>query len=415
MSSNKVSMPNLKSNQAKALSGVKVLELAEWIAAPYCSRLLADLGAEVIKIEKPGQGDETRNRGPFPGGVPHPEKSGLFIYLNTNKLGVTLDVKTATGQKIFLDLVRQADILVEDNPPRLMKRLGLTFNKLKSLNPRLIMTSITPFGQTGPYKDYKAYPVNTFHSSGEGYFTPSRTEFAGRPPVNLGKNAAEYPVGIIAAGITNIALRHARKTGAGEHIDVSKQEALLFLNLAHFSTYLNKGVLPKRGDRGYNITRIYPCKDGHVLFYYHQKREWQAMLDIIGNPDWGKEEALANQTIAEERAAEVIPLISAGIKNRTKAELFKEGRAKGCSLVPCSTVADLMRSEHLKERKFFAETEHPDAGKLRLASAPYSLSQSPFGFDRAAPRLGEHNREIYVNRLGYSSRDLVTLRQAGVI
>jgi crotonobetainyl-CoA:carnitine CoA-transferase CaiB-like acyl-CoA transferase len=149
-----------------ALARVKVLEYAQLAAGPYCTKLLADLGAEVIKIEPPRVGDEARRREPFLGDIPHLERSGFFFYLNTNKLSITLNINTTTGRRIFRELVKECDILVEDNPPRVMKDLSLDYRSLQIINPRLIMTSITPFGQYGPYRDYKAYHLNTYHGSG---------------------------------------------------------------------------------------------------------------------------------------------------------------------------------------------------------------------------------------------------------
>ena len=152
----------------RALEGTKIIEYCDFVAGPYCAKLLADLGAEVIKIERLGGGDEARSRGPFLGDVPHPERSGLFLYLNTNKLGITLNLDSAAGKAIFKRLIAGADILIEDRSPGEMKELGVGYDTLKELNPRLIMTSITPFGQTGPYRDYKSYYLNTYHASGAG-------------------------------------------------------------------------------------------------------------------------------------------------------------------------------------------------------------------------------------------------------
>ena len=168
----------------KALNGVKVLEYSQMVAGPYCAKLLADLGAEVIKIEQPVVGDEARKRGPFRDDVPHPERSGLFLYLNTNKQGITLDVGKDTGKQIFKELVRQSDILIEDTQPGTMSKEGIDYASLSSINPKLVVTSITPFGQNGPYRSYKTYPLNTFHSGGEGYLTPAwmGPSYLHRPP-----------------------------------------------------------------------------------------------------------------------------------------------------------------------------------------------------------------------------------------
>ncbi|MBN1613068.1 MAG: CoA transferase, partial [Deltaproteobacteria bacterium] len=183
----------------KALKGVKVLEFAGFVTGPYCTKLLADLGAGVIKIERPGLGDPARNRGPFPDDQPHPERSGLFLYLNTNKSGVTLDTGSPTGRRLFLEMIRRADILVEDHPPGAMETMGLGYDELEEVNPGLIMTSITPFGQTGPYRDYRAYGLNVAHASGSGYLTPVSPPEGDLGPVKAGGFFDEYCNGLSAA------------------------------------------------------------------------------------------------------------------------------------------------------------------------------------------------------------------------
>ena len=178
----------------KALSGIKVLEYAQFVSGPYCTKLMADLGAEVTKIEPP-EGDIARKRGPFPGDIPHHERSGLFLYNNTNKSGITLDLRSVEGRERFKKLVTETDIFIEDTPPGTMSKLGLDFNTLIEINPRLIMTSITPFGQTGPYKDYKAYYLNVSHASALGYLTPVIQKVSSRPkrePIREGGLIAEY-------------------------------------------------------------------------------------------------------------------------------------------------------------------------------------------------------------------------------
>jgi crotonobetainyl-CoA:carnitine CoA-transferase CaiB-like acyl-CoA transferase len=164
--SNRISMSE------QALSHLKVVELCNLVSGPYCTKLMADLGAEVIKIEPPADGDEARWRGPFVDDLAHPELSGLFLHLNTSKLGISLDVNTTTGREILEKLLDQADVFVEDNPPSVMEERGLTYEYVETINPRLVMTSITPFGQTGPYRDYKAYELNSHHAGGEGFLLP---------------------------------------------------------------------------------------------------------------------------------------------------------------------------------------------------------------------------------------------------
>jgi len=197
--------------QAGALSGLKVLEYSQFIAGPFCGKFLADFGAEVIKVEEPGVGDEARRRGPFPNDIPHQEKSGLFLFLNTNKLGITLDVKSATGVKIFKDLVQQADILVESNPPQVMKALGLDYATLSKINPRLIMTSITPFGQTGSYRDYKSCDLVCSHMSQIAICQPFESRTTRREPLKAGGYQTDFMAGLTGAVGTMSALLATRR------------------------------------------------------------------------------------------------------------------------------------------------------------------------------------------------------------
>ncbi|MCK4964865.1 MAG: CoA transferase, partial [Dehalococcoidia bacterium] len=277
-------MPN------SALEGVKVLELCQGVAGPYCTKLLADLGAEVVKIERPGYGDEARKTLPFFHDMPDPERSGLFLYLNTNKLGVTLNVTTATGKGIFQELVKQADILVEDNPPQWMTKQGLDYESLQEINPGLIMTSITPFGQTGPYRDYKAYPLNVFHCGGEGYLTPGGVENADRPPLQVGGFLVEYDSGLSAAIAVLAALYWRRKSGDGQRIDISKQESLMALNRLDMVRSANEGEVITRAKQGVPYGGALPCKDGYTVFITWESVQWDRLVAFMGDPEWANDD-----------------------------------------------------------------------------------------------------------------------------
>lgn len=254
----------------KALTGVKVLEYAQFVTGPYCTKLLADLGAEVIKIEPPSAGDRARNQGPFPDDLPHAEKSALFLYLNTNKLGVTLDTGIPTGKEIFKKLVKDVDILIEDNYPQRMIELGFDYATLQNINPRLVMTSITPFGQNDPHTEYKAYPLNLVHAGMLGYMTPWVSRWPDREPLQPGGFLGEYGAGLSAATATLAALYVQRMSGEGQHVDVSKQEAILALNRVNVPQFPNDG---ESDTRFVNLSGllgdIVPCKDGHIVFQIH--------------------------------------------------------------------------------------------------------------------------------------------------
>ncbi|MBM2827017.1 MAG: CoA transferase, partial [Dehalococcoidia bacterium] len=211
-----------------ALSHLKIVELGEFIAAPFCTKLMADLGAEVIKIESPGGGDSARSYGPFPGDIPHPEKSLLFAYLNTSKRGITLDVSHPSGRKVLLELLKEADVFVESNPPKVMGDLKLTYGVLSEVNPNLIVTSVSPFGQSGPYRDYKSTELVNFQMGGVGYATPGEVEDPdNHPPLKAPGHQGYVMAAYTAASATMCALFGRDLNGGGQHVDISQQEPLL--------------------------------------------------------------------------------------------------------------------------------------------------------------------------------------------
>jgi crotonobetainyl-CoA:carnitine CoA-transferase CaiB-like acyl-CoA transferase len=254
----------------QALSDIKVLDLSWHIAGPYCTKLLADYGADVIKVERPRVGDPARKIGPFFNDDPHPEKSGLFLHLNTNKKGITLNLKTPTGKEIIKKLVKEVDILVESFSPHVMPGLGLDYQTLEQVNPDLLMVSISSFGQTGPYRDFKATEIVEYAMGGEMY----STGIAGREPLKLGGNVVQYQAGTIAAVSTMGALFAARAQGIGQHVDVSimeTQAGSADRRIIYTLAYACAGVITTRWPPPREAVRmlimpqgVYPCKDGFV-------------------------------------------------------------------------------------------------------------------------------------------------------
>ena len=398
-----------------ALGGIRVLELCSMVAGPFCTKVMADMGAEVLKVERPGIGDEARRRGPFPGDSPHPERSGLFLYLNTNKLGITLDYTTAKGSGILKEMVKGYDVIVEDNPPGALTRLGLGYEQLSELNPGLIMTSITPFGQTGPYRDYKAYPLNSIHSSGEGYVTPSGTPFRDRPPVKLGGFAGEYEVGIYSALGTLVALYFTSCTGLGQHIDVSKQEALTISCLFDHLPYTMVGMTVSRLMPRIPETGVVPCKDGHIMCVSLEQTFWQRIKRLMGEPEWTQSDWYQDQDSRREHAPEVRRRLEEWASTRTKKELHEGALKEGVALSPFLTPWEILQSELLRSRGFFTEIEYPQLGKVTCITAPYHFSRTSWRCERAAPMLGEHNEDIYCGRLGYTREELAKLAELEVV
>lgn len=399
----------------KALSGVKIIECCNLVAGPYCTKLLADLGAETVKIEEPGVGDEARRRGPFPNDIPHLEQSGLFLFLNTNKLGITLNLKNQKGREILASLVEESDILVEDYPPQQAKALGLDYEVLSKLNPKLVMCSITPFGQRGPYRDYKSYCLNTLHAGGEGYLVPAGVEYIDRPPTKVANFFADFSCGLIAAIGTLATLYWANTTGLSQHIDVSKQEAIMFYQRWGVVRYANENLVISRATEGYWFGGILPCKDGFTVFWCVQAQEWERLKKLMGSPAWTEEERFKEFGSVILNGEEANAYILEWLVNYSGEELYRMGQEAGVPFGKIMTAKDLVESEQMKVREFFVPIEHPAVGTVEYPSAPYKLSETPWRVDRSAPLLGEHNEEVYCKRLGYSKEYLVRLKAASII
>jgi CoA:oxalate CoA-transferase len=398
-----------------ALSHLKVVELTGFVAGPYCTKLMADLGAEVVKVEPPGSGDPARSRGPFVQDRPHPELSGLFLHLNTNKLGITLDADTRTGREILTELIAQADVFVEDNPPALTESQGLTYRDLEPANPRLVMTSITPFGQTGPYRDYRAYELNSQHAGGEGYLLPIHSSDTDREPVKPGGILGDCICGLSASLATISAAFSAAVTGIGQHIDVSRQDVLMSLVQNHVTTYGNLGEVHSRLGRGFLTVLPMECRDGYIMMTIVTDREWDSLIECMGNPAWAQDEKFRSWVGRHSNALEINPRIEEWVRQFTKDEVFHKLQAAGIAAVPVATSEDLVNSSQMQQRGFFAQIEHPVAGEVKYPTGAYQFSETTRKGERSAPLLGQHNELVYCGRLGYRRQDLVHLREAGVI
>ena len=399
----------------QGLGHLKVLELCNLVAGPYCTKLLADLGAEVIKIEPPGVGDEARRRGPFLEDIPHPERSGLYLYLNTNKLGCTLNVGMSTGRIILRRLIEQTDILVEDNPPAVMEELGLSYKDLKEINPRLVMTSITPFGQTGPYRDYKAYELNSVHGGGEGYLLPMQSPDPSREPVRGGGLVGDCICGLSASLATLAAAYRMVATGVGQHIDVSKQDVMMTMVGLDIAMFANNGIRRDRFHRPILMPTPMKCRDGYIMVSVLTDREWGDLIEFMGNPSWAQDERFNTWLERHLYGDEINPRVGEWLQQYEKEGLFHQLQAEAIAAAPVNTAEDVAKSPQLEHRGFFAELDHAEAGKLRYPTMPYKFSKTPWRAEHAAPLLGQHNEFVYCGRLGYNRQDLVRMKGSGII
>lgn len=415
----------------QALSGMKVIEYANFISGPFCTKLMADLGAEVIKIEEPPDGDNARRTGPFLNEEPHPERSGLFLYLNTNKFGITLNVKMQKGVEIFKELVKTADVLVENMPPSTMENLRLGYESLHRLNPRLVMTSITPFGQFGPYSHYKANDLICCQMSGLAYHTPGGgvDNPEKEPPLKPGGRQSDFIAGSTAATVTMFAFIACQANGVGQHVDISQQASIACF-LRHqvaFYTYDPDGAYQRafksrtrihRGGFGY-----LPCKDGYVINGSREGYQWMALLEIATDDKWQRDERLKGALEGQfelsafllEWGEVVRAMLLEWTTKHTKDEITAMAQARGIPIVPCNSAEDMFREPQFTARDYFITIDHPMVGQLNYPGAPYRLSETPWRVDRPAPLLGQHNEDILCRRLGYSRQELVSMRETGVI
>jgi crotonobetainyl-CoA:carnitine CoA-transferase CaiB-like acyl-CoA transferase len=395
----------------RALEGLRVIECNATGAASYAAKLMADLGADVIKVEVPA-GDPDRKAGPFPGGKPHPEKSGTYLYMNCNKQGVTLSLADDRGRTLFDQLLSTADVLIHDYAPSLAGPLGLTYNRIGASNPRLVMTSITPFGQDGPHRDYKAYDLTTLSAGGWTWLNGWPGDMDNPPLRPYGRQSA-VQAGVNAAVATMGAIFARLKSGQGQHIDVSAQECILsILEFAYeIWPYMHLPTV-RWGQRPIHPIDMFQCKDGGWIFVLTiEEHQWQALVELMDTPEWTTWEVSANRFVRASNWDALRPFMEEWISQWNTDDLYRAAQARRIPFAPASTLADLVASDHLKARGFFVEVAYPQAGTYQQAGAPYKLSATPWEIRSPAPTLGQHNGDV----LGPLGADLVALREAGVV
>jgi crotonobetainyl-CoA:carnitine CoA-transferase CaiB-like acyl-CoA transferase len=409
------------------LSPYRILDLAGEMGL-MCGKLLGDLGADVIKIEPPG-GDPARRIGPFYHDIPDPEKSLFWFAYNTSKRGITLNIETADGRDIFRRLVKTADVVVETFAPGYLEKLGLGYQDLDKIKPGIILVSITPFGQTGPYKDWKAPDIVAWAMGGE--MAPFGD--ADRPPIRISYHSQAYlNAGADGAMGALMALFHRANTGEGQQVDVSIQEAVV-----HCTEHITSGWDLRKGMRKRNpdkhvagpmprTTKLWPCKDGYVSWFFWggvmsartavplvRWMESEGMADdYMLNIDWDK----FGDSMTQEEIDRIEPVVAKFFLSHTKAELFAGALRTNTQVYPVSTPADMLVDEQLASRKFWVQVEHPELGTSITYPGSFAASnEAPPRISRRAPLIGEHNQEILGDELGISRSDLIVLKQAGVI
>ncbi|GIW45738.1 MAG: CoA transferase [Candidatus Binatia bacterium] len=377
-----------------ALNGLKIVECGGLVSAAYASKLFADLGAEVIKVEPPW-GDPARLRGPFPGKSPDLNASGLFIYLNCNKRGVTADLATAEGQELLQALVRDADMLIHNVSPNRVRHLGLEYEGLARANPRLVEVSVTPFGLRGPHRTYEASDLTLWAAGGLAYLNGAGPGSDDLPPLKPFGLQAEFQGALNAAVAGLGALFARRKTGVGQHVVVSIQQCVASILELTFEYYPYMGLIASRlGQKPIQPLDFFECRDGWIFVCCVEEHQWHSLVELMGNPDWAQLEIFADRLSRARNWDALKLLIQEWMATQSVAELYHAGQSRRIPLAPVSTMGDLLNSDHLRARGFFATIEQPGAGRTTFPGAPYQLSATPWKLRRPAPKLGEHNQQV---------------------
>lgn len=396
-----------------ALEGLRVIEVGGGVAAGYGTKLLADLGANVIKVEPPGIGDSVRQQGPFPGHVSHPERSGLFLYLNANKRSVTLEPRLPRGRELLHGLLKDADLLMHSVAPSDMATFGLDWPSVHATNPRLVECSISRFGQTGPRRDYTGYELTSTNAGGWATVTGAGAEGADLPPLKAFGQQADYQAGLNAAVVSEAALLMRALHGVeGQHIDLSIQECVvtyLEMTMPHLS--YGGRVASRLGGRVLQPWAMMAAKDGLVLILCVTDDEWRRFVEWMGSPEWAAWEIFADRGKRAETWDVLRPMIEEWVAERTVEEIYTGGLQRKLAFAPISTMGDLYRNEHLRVRGFFATIAHPEAGELTYPGAPWKLSATPWELRTPAPPLGEHTAEV----LGLDDEHMAALSASGVV
>jgi len=402
----------------QALSDIKILDFTQHVAGPYCTKLMAGQGADVIKVERPDIGDVARRLGPYPKDVPHRERSGLFLHLNTNKRSVTLDLTMDAGRNIALQLAAEADVVVESFRPGTMAAFGLEYGSLKAVNPNLVVTSISNFGQTGPYRDFRGSDIIFYAMGGE----MTGTGLADREPIKLGHNVILYQAGATASVATMGALFLAGDLdgGLGQHVDVSLMETQVGSIDRRMSTliaYQYTGETSSRESLGGSSypNGIFPCENGYFAIaggrvYFPRSVRMMGSPESLQDPKWYTAQAQSDPGLKDEFEQIFYPWIL----SRSKEQAWAEAQGARVLSAPLNTMEDLASEPFFNARGVFDQVDNPEAGSMKQPGRPFNMSETPSPGSRPAPILGQHNQEV-LTHLGYTNQEIACLREMGAI
>lgn len=392
------------------LAELRVLDLSSGIAGAFCTKLFASYGADVIVIEPPS-GSPLRRGGPFAGGEPHRDAGAVWLYLAANKRSVSLDIRSTTGRRIFRRMVEEAHIIVEDMPPGRMESLGLGFSDLCRIKRRIVLVSITPYGQSGPRAAWQGVNLTALAASGQMALTGDPD----REPLASGGSQADYQAGLNAFAAAAVAAQNADALEVPQHIDISLQEcaaSVLELYLPWWS-YLKRDISGRKGNVLSAMVGVFPARDGYIGLHI-MPRNWPGFARAMGRPDLIEDPRFKDNYSRLQHNDELEAIVYAWAASGSAKDLYRQAGAARAPVSFVHSIADLLESEQLRGRAYFQEVDHPVAGRLTYPGPPFRMSDITWNAGRA-PLLGEHNDEIYCGEMGLTRQDLCVLRAGGVI
>jgi CoA:oxalate CoA-transferase len=391
------------------LAGYRILDLSHILAGPYCTMILADLGAEVIKVERPGTGDPARGYGPFLKG-----ESAYFMSLNRGKKSITLDLKSSKGRDVLWRLVERCDVLVENFRPGTLERLGFGYERIREVNPRMVVASVTGFGQSGPWMDKPALDVIVQALSG----SMSITGDPEGPPMRTGFSIGDIVPGIFSALAILAALIHRERTGEGQRIDIAMFDCLLALLENAIVRYTSTGQVPPRyGSRHPSIAPfdVFRAKDGYVAIGVVSESLWRRFCRVLGREDLIQDERFGDNDSRNRNYGELKEIIEAWTRELPREEVVRRMLSEGVPSGPVNTVDIAVESEQTRARQMVLEVGNPSDGSVRIANSPLRLERTPGWIRGRPPRLGEHTEEVLRDLLAMSEQEIQDLRQEGVL
>ncbi|NEX60509.1 CaiB/BaiF CoA transferase family protein [Noviherbaspirillum galbum] len=414
-------LPGLPAAPARALGHIRVLDLTRVLAGPWCAQNFADLGADVIKVERPGAGDDTRSWGPpYLRDAEGRDTSEAAYYLaaNRGKRSVTVDIATPEGQEMIRSLARQSDVVLENYKVGQLKKYGLDYDSLKREKPDLIYCSITGFGQSGPYAQRAGYDFIVQGMGGFMSLTGERDELPGGGPQKAGVAISDLMTGMYATIAVLAALSHRDRTGEGQYIDMALLDVQVAM-LANMNTnYLASGTPPVRwGNAHPNIVpyQTFATADGHIIVAVGNDGQYRRFVEAGGCPELAADERFATNPMRVRHRSTLVPLLAEMVRRKTKQEWISLLETAGVPCGPINNLDEVFDNPQVQARGLRVDLPHPSGGKVKLVGSPMRMSATPPAYDRPPPLLGEHTADVLRDLLGKDEQEIASLRQRGIV